>query len=118
MKITLPLPPNRANSRWHWRTENRKKQAYYLSCIGSDVGKRPAQPYDKARISVTLYVWAEMDADNLMARLKWCLDWLKSRGIITDDSPKHLEWAGMPTQVVDRKNRRVEITLSDPEPRT
>lgn len=113
MKLTLPLPPNRANARWHWRTENRQKQSYHLHCIGADVGKRPPQPYPKARITATLYVWSLMDQDNLMARLKWPLDWLVERQIITDDNAKHLEWSGLPTQVVDRKNQRIEFDIAE-----
>ena len=47
-----------------------------------------------------------------MARLKWPLDWLTRAGYIADDSAPSLRWAGMPEQEIDRKNRRVEITLT------
>ena len=67
--------------------------------------------FGRARIKVTLFGWNRMDADNLMARLKWPLDWLVHANFIDDDGPDFLDWEGMPTQVVDRKNPRVEIEL-------
>ena len=37
MRFVMPLPPNRANARWHWRTEKRLKDEYYMRVI-CDVG--------------------------------------------------------------------------------
>ena len=51
-----------------------------------------------------------MDGDGLVSRAKWPVDWLVKRGYLVDDSPIYLEWV-MPTQEIDRKNRRIEITL-------
>ena len=51
-----------------------------------------------------------MDTDNLMARLKWPVDWIVKAGYLADDGPKVLEWE-MPQQVIDRRNMRVEIEL-------
>ncbi len=109
MKLTLPLPPNLANARLHWRAKVRKKDAYYMRCLVA-APKRPRLPYRRARIMVTLYTHQKMDADNLMARLKWPLDFLVKRGFIVDDSPDVLEW-GVPRQAIDRKNQRVKIEL-------
>lgn len=111
MKIVLPLPPNRANARWHWRTENKKKSDYYWRALVHGICRSPVKPYARARITATLYVWNKMDEDNLMARLKWPLDWLVLNRFITDDGPKVLKWTGLPEQVVDRKNQRIEIEL-------
>ena len=113
MRITLPLPPNIANARMHWRTKNRKGKEYFESCdwlrITGEV-PRLVGPLPRARIRATLYMWGVMETDNLMARLKFPVDWLVSRGYIVDDSPKRLEWE-MPQQAIDRKNPRVEIEL-------
>ena len=115
MKITLPLPPNRANARWHWRTEQRKRTDYELRCRvfstmepGQD---EPDMPWERARIKATLYVWSRNDLDNLMARMKWPVDWLVKAGYLVDDSPDHLEWVGLPEQHIDRRNQRIEIEL-------
>ena len=110
MRITLPLPPNRGNSRWHWRTEKKKKDAYFLECLAR-YGKLPNVTFSRATIGATLYTHQPMDEDNLMARLKWPLDWLVIREYIADDSPEVLEWTGV-TQFIDRKNQRVEIWLN------
>ena len=117
MRLVLPLPPNLANKAFgHWAKKHRARRAYGLRCWAwyGDAGhepKRPQQPFKRARIAAKLYTWAPMDADNLEARLKWTQDWLVEAGFIVDDSPAVLEWYGRAEQEVDRKNRRVEITL-------
>ncbi len=114
VNLTLPLPENRANARWHWRTEKKKKDAYYLSCLAR-YGKLPRATFERAVISVDLYMWNLMDrVDNLPARLKWPLDWLVLRRYIVDDSAKVLE-PGSIRQFVDRKNQRLEVTLTEIE---
>jgi len=62
-------------------------------------------------LNATLFVWAKMDRDNLVARLKWPIDCLVRYGILRDDNEKWLDLQ-MPKQVVDRKNPRVEIELT------
>lgn len=116
MKIVLPLPPNMANGRMHWRTKNRKRENYFTLChvVTARDGRHPAkpdQPLTKATVTVRLYVHNPMDSDNRMARIKWCLDFLKYDDWIVDDSDKVLTWTGIPTQAIDRKNPRVEIEL-------
>ena len=110
MKLTLPLPPNRGNARWHWRTENKLKNEYYDLCLFSVRVRRPMSMPDRMRITVKLFTWSQMDTDNLMARLKWPVDFLVRRGYIRDDSPDALTWE-MPTQAIDRKNQRIEVEL-------
>ena len=111
MKFTLPLPPNRANRRRHWRTEKKEHDDYFLACLVR-YGKKPKRTFEKARIKVKAYTHQTMDTDNLMARLKHAVDFLVTRGYIVDDKPKHLEW-DMPTQAVDRKNQRIEVWLDE-----
>ena len=111
MKLVLPLPPNRANARWHWHTEKRLKDIYYLKCLAR-YGKLPHVTFSKASIGATLYTHQEMDKDNLVARLKWPIDWLVIREYIADDSPDVLEYSAV-LQLVDRKNQRIEIELEE-----
>ena len=110
MKLTLPLPPNRANARWHWRREKELRDSYFMRCLVMHGLRWRDAPLAYARISATLYVWNISDMDNLMARMKWPVDWLVHRGYITNDDPAHLEWT-LPMQQIDRKNPRVEIEL-------
>ena len=126
MKLTLPLPPNRANAREHWRVTHRKKKAYYAEAQRALMGQRlwvmdmgTGKPRVRAerpctkrmRLTATLYVWAKMDRGNLVARLKWLEDALVNYGLLVDDNEEWLDLQ-MPTQVIDRKNRRVEVTLT------
>jgi Holliday junction resolvase RusA-like endonuclease len=117
IELTLPLPPNRANAREHWRVTHRKKKDYYLWA------ERALRNHDcqawrtkegRVALTATLYLWNKMDRDNLMARLKWPLDVLVSYGLLVDDSEEWLDLK-MPTQVVDRKNPRIEIQLKEAE---
>ncbi len=119
MKLTLPLPPNRANqtqaqARWEWA---RKKE--YIEGTRRLVGARllalsalrgQALPLGPTEVRATFYLRNLMDDDNLKARLKFPLDALVQAGILVDDKRPHcvvLE----PKQVIDRKNMRVEIEL-------
>ncbi len=113
MKLTLPLPPNRANAREHWRVTHRKKTAYYEIAHYALMAQELELPFGckRATLNATLYVWAKMDPDNAVARLKWPIDCLVSHGLLWDDSDKHLDFTQMPKQVIDRKNQRVEIEL-------
>ena len=114
MKLVLPLPPNRANAREHWRVTHRKKREYYgvahgalLGQLGGMAGYAPG----RMRLDATLYLWAKMDQGNLVARLKWIEDSLVRYGLLVDDNEKWLDLQ-MPKQVVDRKDPRVVITLT------
>ncbi len=108
MKITLPLPPNRSNARWHWRTEYRKKLDYWLRCdIVRDVSD--VEHAKRWKVNATLYLWAKMDPDNLSARLKWPLDWLVHESYIRDDSADVIELSV--SQAIDRKRPRVVFDM-------
>ena len=119
MKLTLPLPPNRANAREHWRVTHRKKKQYYKEAemalvlqLGHPVSGITCVPFAvTVSATTTLYVWNKMDRDNLVARLKWLIDCLVRYGLLIDDSEEWLDLQ-MPKQVVDRKNMRVEIELT------
>jgi Holliday junction resolvase RusA-like endonuclease len=114
MKIKLPLPPNRANARWHWTTERRLKVEYYEKAGLWILPQRlEPQGWQAANISATLYVWAMSDWDNLHARLKWPLDFLVNNNFIKDDSPLVLKWVTPLEQEIDRKNQRIEFRLTE-----
>lgn len=114
MRFVMPLPPNRANQRKHWKAALREKKNYWDQLNVLAVTRQLPQPPERAphfvRIESTLYVWAMMDVDNSFGRLKYVLDWLKGWGYIADDSPKHLA-LDTPKQIIDRKNQRLEIEI-------
>ena len=115
MKLVLPLPMNLANSRLHWRVKNKRKREYFelldALLMTRNLPDPPAKPWKKARIKVHAYLWSPQDEDNLMARLKWPVDWLRNAGYVVDDRKKNLIYAGIPEQSIDRKHTRLEITL-------
>ena len=90
---------------------HRKKKAYYvvaeLALLTQCVGGSP----QRMRLAATFYLWNKMDRGNLTARLKWIEDVLVNYGLLVDDNEKWLDLQ-MPTQVIDRKNQRVEIELT------
>src|SRR5687767_1865087 len=101
MKITLPLPPNMGNSRMHWRTKHRKRLDYLAACDAIGPRVRPRQLSELVELRATLYLGNHMDDDNALARLKWPVDWLKTRGHLVDDGRKHCRMT-IPEQVVKR----------------
>lgn len=108
MKLILPLPPNRANARWHWRQELRLKNDYYLRCRAA--APPPRDTIEHCRIHATFFLHNLMDHDNLAARMKWPQDYLVREQFIVDDDPGHLEWGDF-MQFIDRKDKRLVIEL-------
>ena len=93
---------------------HRKKVAYYLDAMArlSIEARGMRGGMDRPTLTATFYVWAKMDPDNAVARLKWPIDCLVQHGLLVDDSEKHLDFTQIPKQVIDRKNQRVEIELT------
>jgi hypothetical protein len=114
----LPLPPNMANARLHWRSKDNLRRVYLSQCndlITQHLLPRPpAVPLACARLHVTLCVKREHDHDNAVARCKFACDFLQSAGYIESDKPKFLEWAGLPKQIVNtRALPRLIFVLAD-----
>lgn len=117
LTFVLPMPPNLANARMHWRRKHREKLDYWMildaKLAWKDLPNPPRRPWPHATIRSTMYLGASMDDDNAMARHKWALDWLVSRGYLVDDRKRCLTWDGFPAQVVKRDgNYRLEITIA------
>lgn len=118
IELILPLPPNRANAREHWRVTHRKRLEYYEKAKLALLAQRAFTPLDRvplARLTLTatLYVWAKSDPDNAASRMKWAIDSLVRCGVLMDDNEKWLDFTEIPKQVVDRKNQRVVIRLEE-----
>lgn len=115
LTFRFPLPPNMGNWRGHWRTKQSRRLAYYEQCdlhrLAKLIPPPPAKAWARATIVAHFVVGAANDQDNLMARAKWALDWLRDRRYIADDRAKCLTWAAVPTQRVSRKDR-YELTIT------
>lgn len=117
----FPMPANLTNAasgRSHWRVKHGEKQKFYSVCdLMQKAGllpPAPEQPFSKVVLSSVMYLGAHMDDDNALARHKSVLDWLKTRGYLVEDRKKNIRWAGLPEQVVKRKQQyAIEITLTE-----
>lgn len=119
--IVLPLPPNLSNSRFHWRTRLKAKKDYLSMCELEASQFLVRVPWhvapEKVQISAHFILGGRSDIDNLFGRLKFPLDFLVRSHILKDDSPKHLEWASIPTQEVTRKKPySLTLTLTPIDP--
>lgn len=117
MKLTLPLPVNLANSRLHWRPKLKAKKEYWealdMRVLLGMIPKPPPEPMQRVTIGHTWYLHGKlMDQGNAYHRLKWIEDWLVGNGYLTDDDPENVTLL-RPVQLVDRKNKRVEITITE-----
>ena len=100
----------------HWRVKHKAKLAYWHACdvalMLPGAPRKPAVPFQRATLTSTMHLGAAMDTDNAMARHKFTLDFLTSRGWIADDRRTCLTWLGFPEQVVKRDgNYRLVLTL-------
>jgi predicted short-subunit dehydrogenase-like oxidoreductase (DUF2520 family) len=116
--LELPLPPNMANGRGHWRVRYRAQLAYNDECLNRYrarlLPKVPNVPPPSVIISATLYLWAHMDDDNALARIKHAADFCKQAGYIVDDKRPHCRFT-IPEQFIDRTNQRLVLTITPQE---
>lgn len=115
--IEMPLPPNMANGRVHWRAKDKARKEYIAKAHLHLMAQKIRRPWKvspaKVRITAHIVVGGQMDVDNLFARVKWALDYLVSDKILRGDSPNHIEWGAIPTQEVSRKKAyTVTFTLT------
>lgn len=72
----------------------------------------PRYPWQRWRlVEARFRLWGARDPIELLAGLKWPVDWLVQAGFVEDDSARHLVGIPLPDQVVDRGNRGVTITI-------
>ena len=115
--LELPLPPNLANGRWHWRVKVKKRTAYlqYARTAIYRLGLVDRK-WPHVTVRPTLIVWNRMDADNAVARLKWAIDALSYNGVIPDDRPQFLRYdfdptTGGPYQEINRTRNGQKLVL-------
>lgn len=117
LRFVVPMPPNMANGRMHWRVKENARSKYFctlnLMQLAGSFPKAPDPTPARASIHARMFLGAQMDHDNAVARLKWAIDWLRANRYIAGDNPKQLEWDGFPEQVVKRDgNYRIELTVT------
>ena len=117
LTIVLPLPPNRANQRVHWRVQRKGEHEWRARAFVELYRHAGPARYNRNKkqcwsVTATLYVWSTMDDDNAVARLKLVLDLLVGHGLLYNDKRPWCRLSGIPEQVIDRKSQRVELTLT------
>lgn len=115
MTFEMLLPPNFSNGKsggWakHYAKKAYNKKMDQRQLLGL-VPPPPKVPWPLVKASATFYLWNMMDEDGCTARLKFPQDWLVTRGYIADDKKKNIRWAGLPEQVIDRKNQRLVLEI-------
>jgi len=118
--LALPMPPNMANARMHWRTKDACQNVYADQCATLlKEGLLPdAMLPVKARLTATLHTQRSMDWDNLTARMKWAVDWLVRNDYLVGDDPAHCEME-MPKQAragLFGGPPRIEFSIEEVQP--
>ena len=114
IELTVPLPPNLANGRYHWRKLARLKKDYYADLDARQsaglIPPPPERPMRRPLLESVMLCGAKHDADNAVSRHKWTIDWLATRGYIEND--RALEWHSFPRQDVKRRESyELKLTL-------
>lgn len=116
--ITLPWPPSilSPNARAHWSKKNKPRQAaihdgYYAARVAYTGQPVLAPAY--ANIAMTMLFYpprnSHYDVDNLLARSKAAIDGIaKALGV----NDKQFRPITVDIAPADKKNQRVEVTLS------
>lgn len=107
MKKSLPIVYDQA------------KEDYELRCLAAfrEAGHRlPETPIARWTLDTAHFrVHGRRDLLELLAGLKWTVDWLVHAGIVANDGPDDLLSIPRPTQVIDRAHRSVTITVTPAE---
>ena len=122
LTLTFPMPPNLANARMHWRVKHKEKADYWQRLdnlqLQGEIPPPPQVRWHVVSISTVMYLARRMDLDNAMARHKWVLDWLVTRGYIKDDRGAFLQWERFPEQITKgSKPYRIVVTLTHSVPK-
>jgi hypothetical protein len=92
------------------------KDAYDLQCLAAIRGagvRPPASPWPRWQLeAVEFRLHRLRDPIELLAGLKWPIDFLVSARFVEDDSPRELIAVPYPTQLIDQSNRRITLTIS------
>lgn len=98
--------------KWHWAKRARHRQEIERSIrFATSCWHPPPRRKRRARVDLTIYQpYRRLDQDNAEGAMKPVIDSLRALGLIYQDSPDWLDKTIV--QFVDRKNPRLEITIS------
>lgn len=91
------------------------KEVYELQCMHATRTAGvfpPREPWASWRIERAEFRLHQLrDPLELLAGLKWTVDWLVHAGFVTNDSPRELRGIPDPLQRIDRAHRGVTLTI-------
>jgi hypothetical protein len=91
------------------------KETYELECLAATRSAgvhAPREPWPRWRIEAAEFrLHSLRDTLELLAGLKWSVDWLVHAGFVTNDSPRELRGLPDPVQRIARTNRGVSLTI-------
>jgi hypothetical protein len=135
LRIVLPEPPSlnimidlakkrtrrTRNGGWMKRTlpvvYDQEKETYELLCLAVSREQKvqpPPAPWERWRLERASFRLRMLrDPLELLAGLKWTVDWLVRQGFVADDGPNHLLHIPLPEQRIERSDRGVTIEISE-----
>lgn len=108
MRLVLDLPKATGNARMHWRTRYYTRTRFWEAQDNRQrlglIEPPPNRPMGSVTVLAHFLVSKPNDPDNLTARLKDVMDWLKTRGYIVDDGPSVVKALTVTQETVPRKD--------------
>ena len=112
-----PAPTNANRKRGvHWAKAKQERDRIQVE-IGAQVIQAGRPRFKRARVLLKRTGWSPMDEAGVIESAKPAIDALVSHGVLPDDDPKHLTYAGV-EQATDRKRpplARLFLTLEEIE---
>jgi hypothetical protein len=122
MMIDMAKERTRRSRSGGWMKQSRpvvydnNKAAYELQCLAALRGvgiAPPVAPWPRWSLAAVEFRLHRLrDEIELLASLKWPVDFLVNAGFVVDDSPAELVNIPRPTQRIDQKNRRITLTIT------
>lgn len=96
---------------------DQEKERYELECLAAiRTAKIPVPPTPWATWSLAsahFRLHSERDTIELLAGLKWPIDFLVAQRFVEDDSPRELLWTPQPTQERARSRRGITLVIRE-----
>ena len=117
LTLLMDAPPQKGNERGHWKARWGRRKAYFNAQdsrqLAGLIPPPPAKPMDRVRIRAHLYLWNQMDPDNLTSRLKDAIDWCVSRGYLLSDSPVVIRELVVEQEIDRQKDGRLVLEIEE-----
>lgn len=120
--LAAPTPSLNQTLKMHPQVKKRQRTGWAWEIAGTLLGRRPAQPLARARLTIWRHSVGTLDQDNAVGGAKGLVDVLKPMhptqnpcglGIIADDSPEHLELVVHQVKETKRTGHRTVVRVEE-----